>query len=288
MSTYVVYHANCVDGFASAYAAWKKFGDEAIYHASSYGDEPPAVQADDRLLVLDFSYPKETVRRLLETVKDFLLIDHHATAMEELCEFISTGKVKISANINSGCILTWQELHPKKDAPWYFDFIEDRDLWTWRLPKSREVNAFIQSQEMNFDSFDDLGERSEAFASLIGTQLLRAQCKLVELMLKSKTIGYFGETSCVVCNATVLQSEMGDALLNLCPQAEVALIWRDSGNGNLACSLRSRRGGPHCGHLASKFGGGGHANSSGFTVSKGSLPFSTYPQKVLIKTYIKI
>jgi hypothetical protein len=29
--TVVIYHADCRDGFGAAYAAWKKFGDNASY-----------------------------------------------------------------------------------------------------------------------------------------------------------------------------------------------------------------------------------------------------------------
>jgi len=35
----VLYHANCLDGFGAAYAAWKKFGDTADYIPVQYGEE---------------------------------------------------------------------------------------------------------------------------------------------------------------------------------------------------------------------------------------------------------
>ena len=37
-SIVVIYHGRCRDGFAAAYAAWKKFGDKASYLPFLYTD----------------------------------------------------------------------------------------------------------------------------------------------------------------------------------------------------------------------------------------------------------
>ena len=34
----VIYHADCIDGFGAAYAAWRKFGDAARYLPMHHGD----------------------------------------------------------------------------------------------------------------------------------------------------------------------------------------------------------------------------------------------------------
>jgi hypothetical protein len=47
----VIYHANCIDGFTAAWAAWRKFGDDTEYVPASYGDAPPDVAARDVLIV---------------------------------------------------------------------------------------------------------------------------------------------------------------------------------------------------------------------------------------------
>ena len=36
-SIVVIYHAPCPDGFAAAYAAWRKFGDNASYLSAGHG-----------------------------------------------------------------------------------------------------------------------------------------------------------------------------------------------------------------------------------------------------------
>ena len=59
----VIYHASCADGFASAYAAWKRFGGEAEYISCQYnthmhktGEGLPDMSGAD-VYILDFSFP---------------------------------------------------------------------------------------------------------------------------------------------------------------------------------------------------------------------------------------
>jgi len=43
MSIFVLYHANCFDGFGAKYAAWRKFGNNAEYIAVNYGQPLPNI-----------------------------------------------------------------------------------------------------------------------------------------------------------------------------------------------------------------------------------------------------
>ena len=40
----VIYHADCSDGFGAAWAAWKRLGNRAEYHACKHGQPPPDVK----------------------------------------------------------------------------------------------------------------------------------------------------------------------------------------------------------------------------------------------------
>ena len=40
----VIYHANCTDGFGSAFSAWKLLGNRAEYHSCTHGTKPPNVK----------------------------------------------------------------------------------------------------------------------------------------------------------------------------------------------------------------------------------------------------
>ena len=74
------------------------------------------------------------------------VIDHHITAQEALkgldyCVFDME---------QSGATLTWQYFFPKKPIPSMLSYIEDRDLWRWKLPDSRAVSAWLGSHEFDF------------------------------------------------------------------------------------------------------------------------------------------
>ena len=51
----VIYHANCTDGFGSAYSAWKLLGNRAEYYACKHGTPPPDVTGKN-VVILDFSF----------------------------------------------------------------------------------------------------------------------------------------------------------------------------------------------------------------------------------------
>lgn len=78
MKPLVLYHANCWDGFCAAWVARMALGDiEAV--PVNYGTEPPDVRGRN-VYVLDFSYPRAVMRRLLGQAHFVTVLDHHKTA----------------------------------------------------------------------------------------------------------------------------------------------------------------------------------------------------------------
>jgi uncharacterized protein len=55
MKTFVLYHANCPDGFGAAFAAWLKFGETAEYIPVKYGDISPQ-HVSGTVHIVDFSF----------------------------------------------------------------------------------------------------------------------------------------------------------------------------------------------------------------------------------------
>ena len=55
----IVYHGDCPDGFGAAFAAWKRYGDEADYVPVNHGDPPPDFRGR-HVLVADFAYDRQT------------------------------------------------------------------------------------------------------------------------------------------------------------------------------------------------------------------------------------
>ena len=76
----VIYHGDCPDGFGAAYAAWKKFGDQATYLPWKDRDIVPAGLQDKEVYIVDFSFPAPLLRQLNDTNKSVIVIDHHVSA----------------------------------------------------------------------------------------------------------------------------------------------------------------------------------------------------------------
>lgn len=80
----ILYHANCKDGAGAALAAWMKYGDEGHeYIPVQYGGEPPNVDGE-KVMILDFSYPRDILIAISKSAKSITLIDHHKTAQADL------------------------------------------------------------------------------------------------------------------------------------------------------------------------------------------------------------
>jgi hypothetical protein len=53
---------------------------------------------------------------------------------------------------HSGAVLAWNHFHPDEPAPDLLRYVEDQDLWSWKLPASEEVNAALSSYPRDFET----------------------------------------------------------------------------------------------------------------------------------------
>jgi|ERR1044072_1887001 oligoribonuclease NrnB/cAMP/cGMP phosphodiesterase (DHH superfamily) len=259
---YVLYHANCPDGFGAAWTAWQKFGDDAKYIPVAYGKPPPEMEPGSEVLIVDFSYPRQVLEGLAET-HQLQVLDHHATAQEDLeglpyCIFDMQ---------RSGAMLTWDYLNPAQHAPDLIRYVQDRDHWRWELPSSREVSAWLGSWPFDFDLWSELAERIQRSSDRVvaeGTALLRLKGQQVESMSHHPSWVEVGGHRIPAVNATVGISEVAERLCERFPEAPFAACWVDRSDGTRQWSLRSRNG-FDVSEVAKQYGGGGHKAASGFT-----------------------
>ena len=151
----VIYHADCTDGFGSAYAAWKLLGNRAEYHACKHGTPPPDV-TDKVVAILDFSYNNATTKQMIKDADGLIIIDHHKSAIVELHDISNTH----FDMTKSGARLAWDFFHPGKEAPKFIDYIQDRDLWKWELPYSKEFSAAFDMIPFEFEEFEKFEDDS--------------------------------------------------------------------------------------------------------------------------------
>jgi len=260
----VWFHANCWDGLGAAWAAHRAWegnfgGDVSEYTPVSYGQDPPPYTPGDEIYILDFSYPRAVLEKLLKETS-LTVIDHHKTAMEDLkglpnCTFDME---------HSGAMLTWAHFFGANLPPEVIEYIEDRDLWRFNLTQSQEFNACLRSYPLTFETLDMISQVTDRYLIFAeGKAILRAHDQLVSAMIKNVRYVRLGGHWMPYVNASVLYSEVADKLMTT-QRSDCAACYFDRGDGHRQWSLRSCAS-FDCSEIARQYGGGGHAQAAGFT-----------------------
>lgn len=261
MKIKVLYHGNCPDGFAAAWAAWMKLGDTAEYIPCSYGHQPPDV-TDAQVYILDFSFKRNVLFALAELAESIHILDHHKTAQEDL-DGIYLPNVKVTFDMNmSGATLAWRHFHG--DAPcWLVDYAEDRDLWRHKLPQTKEINAWLAAADKTWAAYKwafDCGPMAVAQWGEGCLTWVRYYVDSVKKLAQTYD-SFLGYDAIPVVNApyTATSEVVGE----LADDALFAVGWHVRSDGKIVYSLRSR-GDFDVAKLAESMGGGGHKNAAGF------------------------
>ena len=261
----VIYHADCTDGFGAAYSAWKSLGNRAEYHACKHGTVPPDVTGKV-VVILDFSFDNATTKKMIEDADGLIVIDHHKSAMVELhdisnCHFDMT---------HSGARLAWDFFHPGKEPPKFINYIEDRDLWKWELPYSKEFAAAFDMVPFEFEEFEKF-EDDSVFDDAVkrGSYVLAYSKTVVKKVCEKASARKFEGMDVLVVNASHWMSEIG---ARLSPDCDFAVIWfYDHEDRIIKVSLRAFHEHVDVSEISKKFGGGGHKKAAGFTLPGDAL-----------------
>lgn len=277
MRPLIIYHGNCADGFSAAWCFWRKYRDGADYVAGVYGQEPPDVSGRDVYLV-DFSYKAPVVAEMVRAAYSVTLIDHHKSSMDDLVWLARDGlylnqdypKLGWFCDLErSGATLAWDYLFPNEPRPVLLGHIEDRDLWRFRLPGTREIQANVFSFEYTFENWDRLmsaGQAELLTMTAAGAAIERKHHKdiaeLVKVCRRRMQIG--GVEVWVASLPYTLTSDAGHLMAEGEPFA--ACYW-DTADGRVF-SLRSQDDGADVSAIAAQYGGGGHVHAAGFKVPR--------------------
>lgn len=268
----ILYHGGCPDGFGSAYAAWKKFGDTAEYIPVKHGRPAPEGLAGRKLYFIDFCYPKEIMDTLISEAASVTVLDHHLgnrDVVESMPEYVFDEK-------RSGATIAWSYFHPDVPVPKLLKYVEDGDLYLFKLPDSRAAISYMYAQPFHFDAWDALSAKLEndtEHAVLIERGKIYAEhfAILVEQIANKATLVSFEGFECYLASAVdMFTSDVGNRLVHLKPPLGVIVnLHGDVMN----VSLRSDPS-VDVSAIARKYGGNGHPQSSAFRLKWGDpLPW---------------
>lgn|SRR3989344_2514566 len=261
----ILYHAECPDGFGGAWAAHKKFGENAEYIGVDHDSPPPPGLDSKEIYMVDFCYPEEIMAELIKKNKRVTAIDHHA--MREKAIKLTTDY--LYSNDHSGSVLAWNYFHEDTAVPLLLRHIEDQDLWRFNLPDTNPVVTFLESFGYDFKLWDRLAgdmeddvKRKEFIGK--GSFMVSYRVELVKRIVKenSRSVEFEGYKTFVVNAPSEFADRVGELLYTTNPP--LAVIWSDKKDG-IHVSLRSD-GTVDVSRIATKFGGGGHKASAGFSL----------------------
>lgn len=230
----------------------------------------------------------------VKQARTILILDHHKTAAEDLkgiqapenkygfyepavwrakweqeCEWPVRSVFDMD---RSGAQVTWDFFFPEVHRPMLVDYVGDRDLWRFQMPKSREINAYVFAHEYTFENWEGLnrlltGSLGVATVADMGEAIEKKHHKdVAELVATTKRRMVIGGREVWVANIPyTLTSDAGNLMARGEPFA--ACYW-DTPNGRVF-SLRSTPSGSDVSEIAKSYGGGGHKNASGFQMPLG-------------------
>jgi uncharacterized protein len=249
----ILYHANCPDGFAAAWAIWKKF-PKATFVPVEHGQPLPLDCSGRKIVIVDFSYPKPVLEHIAKVAAELQVLDHHVTAKSEL-----QGLPYVKFDLNkSGAVLAWEWAHGTP-PPWLLLYVQDKDLFSWKLPKSREITAALGSYPYDFVTWNGL---KQDVLEQEGGGILRYEQKLIEQILQDVVMVQFEGQTVPCVHSSILTSQIGE---HLTKTYDFCLLWHDK-LGRRYFSLRSHERGADVSRIAVKYGGGGHKHAAGFSV----------------------
>jgi oligoribonuclease NrnB/cAMP/cGMP phosphodiesterase (DHH superfamily) len=245
------------------------------------------------VILLDIHLEK-CLESIIEKAESVFVGDHHRSgeALIVGCASKHPGRFQCVYDVTrSGARIAWDHFHAGEAVPPLVAYVEDRDLWAWRLPRSREINEaiYVGNFMETFAALDSFHLRwtkteSPTSASLAedGARYLEYQRAIVDGLARRAspmTMNSGGtDYRVLVVNAGTLASEVGNHILanytasyESCWPVDFVALWSYSPSDNrIYVSCRASRAGIDLSVIAANptggVQGGGHARAAGFSV----------------------
>ena len=280
---YCVYHEKDLDGIMSAAIVCSEYENVKLI-PYDYGKRFPmiCIKPGSLVFMLDICLPEKKMR-LLDSVCDLYLIDHHPKTINNA--FCKTLKGSLRYGL-AACVLTWVFFHPYAKIPegikllGYYDVWDQSDMKLWeertlpfqfgcrQFPNDPKSNIYGQIIESNKEVIDEIVYE--------GGVILRYEKKQAAFMMEKysyeKTLLVDNiPYNVLVINRQLVGSDFFMSKLN--KKKHAFCIAYQECDGVYNYSLRSWKGGVEVNKVAKFFdeNGGGHKYAAGFTLNKNIL-----------------
>ncbi|KAK7364172.1 hypothetical protein VNO80_12623 [Phaseolus coccineus] len=309
----ILYHYPCPDGAFAALAAHLYFKATSLFSPLFFpntvykplsAEDLPLNEIGD-LYLLDFVGPDGFIQEISTKVSRVIVLDHHKTALEKLGNEVSLGEnvVKVIDMERSGATIAFDYFKDKLLSPdiavkhpsvldefeiarQLFLYVEDGDLWRWRLKNSKAFSSGLKDLNIEFDARKNPSLFDQLLSLNLNTIISRG---MLSISLKQKLIddglsksyeialgnGAFGRCLAVNADTTLsqLRSELGHQLATKSKEMKLrgigAVVYKVPELENdqlLKISLRSVEN-EDTTPITQEFGGGGHRNAGSFMLT---------------------
>lgn len=285
---------------------------------SRFFDTIPETDQDDEtdVFFIDVMPHMSELPKFSQRYHNVVLLDHHKTNIDWLNEFLATSLLGERHNIDNECDLSAcgsmialryfsSFVNNKDELKAFFDkyfilfqHVQDYDMQQKELKETEIFVAGLDSKHFfsrynineNPNIFNELAELDFETVLEWGKVFLEEQVqKLKEYADKDvvrELIGFDKDkrvrTLEIKKNEYFLINKLSESLLMKDsdePRLPVAMIYREDLNNDKLCVFSLRSIAPFdCSKMAMKLGGGGHAQSSGFTIPKENFEKIFLPQ----------
>jgi hypothetical protein len=298
----IIYHGGCPDGFGAAWWLGRHIGPH-VKHPGKYNEGPPLdLCAGAEVWIVDFCYPPGDLADIAGVAVTVDVLDHHATAagwavdygefqngkgvlvlhsIDDYCEVrelwggdrvnLCIDQTRSGVGLVARFVRRWRGIDP----PEFLLNIEDRDLWRFALPDTKDVFAAVTSRPHIEDDWDDMAineEERQRFAGGVvgladeGAAINRYRDQLIEQVVEHTFYCALDGHEVLMCSSPyAIGSDTAGELAKRAPSriGGYCILHDD----HVQIGLRSTADGPDVAELATRFGGGGHPHASGMRMS---------------------
>lgn len=310
MLTTILYHKNCNDGTIAAlnfYAYYEERNelDDVIFMPVQYGESLPdeSIIKGRVVYIVDFSFPRGEMAKIVELASYTVLLDHHQTAIhnlftgekwlsgyskitqdEEIGQYLADD-LKYRGEVNkkfSGATLAYREIGELVDDPrvnrilqYLSQRAEDRDNWVFKYGDSKAVHEHIRSLGSDLPTlYEKLFGNDQVLDDLLyHVKLAQVRVDMRDELANNyaklaKPIQFMGHQVPAVNVPSDFASIVGDILGKNAPFAIMYTVTSE----HALLSLRSnKQTGVNVEEIAAQLGGGGHRNAAGVRVTHSDL-----------------
>jgi len=212
----------------------------------------------------------ETTVAMADSASSVTVIDHHEDPNEKIRPLLDSAAIDgVFDPSRSGATLTWEWFFGC-DPPKLLQYVEDRDLWRFKMHASKSINAAIMSYPQDFDVWDELFidllyEATTTKLEWEGESILRyVEDSINETIERS----YYAMIAGHMVPVAVANQNVCEVLNELSKSNPFAAVYSLTGRGaGVYFSLRSAEGGIDVAEVAREYGGNGHKHAAAFLLS---------------------